>query len=351
MNKDGIPQPAFVRFSIFLESQKDCILEQWRHLISHDTRVVSSEALDRRTLLDHLPDIIDDILRLLRNTDDESDLRDELEDDSETHGKERWTQGYSLNELILEIDQFRKILLISVIADFASKNTDINSDSIQKISSVIFDYSQLLVTRSVQEYTDAKAAQLRIANDEITAVNQQLDRTNQLLRDECRRFQELSLKDPLTNLANRRQLTMQLPMEIDRCARYGDSLCIIMMDLDYFKQFNDRYGHAVGDKVLMLVARQLEHCSRTSDQVVRYGGEEFVLVLPQSDLDTAAVLANRIRSALPAIRLDQMPETITGSFGVAQLKKGESAEQLLNRADRALYDAKAAGRNCVITFP
>ena len=99
------------------------------------------------------------------------------------------------------------------------------------------------------------------------------------------------------------------------------------------------------------MARQLELCSRASDQVARYGGEEFVLVLPQSDLETAAVLANRIRKALQGIELEQIPEAVTASFGVAQRKEGESAVQLLKRADSALYEAKKSGRNRVTTSP
>ncbi len=351
MDRYGIPELISRRFSYYLESQQDAILDQWRCSINRDSRVEASESLGKRALLDHLPDILGDISRLLRNEVDESDPCSELQDDSETHGKERWTQGYSLNELILEIEQFRKILLIGVIAEFASENTDVRPESIERISSAMFDYSQLLITRSVQEYTDSKDAEVRVANDRVTAVNSQLDNTNTLLVEECRKFRDLSLKDPLTDLANRRQLKTQLLMEVDRCVRYGGSLCVIMMDLDHFKRLNDTYGHAAGDRVLVLVARQLELCSRASDQVARYGGEEFVLVLPQSDLETAAVLANRIRKALQGIELERIHETVTASFGVAQRKKGESAVQLLKRADDALYEAKAAGRNRVTTSP
>ena len=122
--------------------------------------------------------------------------------------------------------------------------------------------------------------------------------------------------------------------------------CLMLMDADYFKAINDQYGHDTGDEVLTLLAKTFEARVRETDTVCRWGGEEFIVLLPQTNLGNAASLAEHLRSAIEKTRVPHLPP-ITISIGVAQHQSGETAENLLKRADAALYRAKNLGRNRV----
>lgn len=156
-----------------------------------------------------------------------------------------------------------------------------------------------------------------------------------------------SLTDPLTGVGNRRRLEQALAAEISRFERTGKSFCAFMADLDHFKAINDTYGHEVGDKVLAVFGDLLRHRTRTIDVVVRFGGEEFVGLMPDTDLQNALVIADRIRQALAARHIEPLPHAVTASFGVAEVAAGEQGSALLRRADNALYEAKHSGRNRV----
>jgi len=158
--------------------------------------------------------------------------------------------------------------------------------------------------------------------------------------------EEMARTDSLTGVLNRRPLLDALEMEIERAERYGRDLSCIMIDLDKFKAFNDTYGHQFGDKVLHRIARVIsDHC-RTNDHVGRYGGEEFLIVLPETSLEAAVNLAERVRLAVERTTLDQSQARVTLSLGVAELRDGEgSASKLISKADLALLKAKAEGRN------
>jgi diguanylate cyclase (GGDEF)-like protein len=159
-----------------------------------------------------------------------------------------------------------------------------------------------------------------------------------------------AITDELTQLANRRRFTETLAVEVRRAERFGDPLALVLADLDDFKQINDRYGHQTGDEVLRRFSDVLRENVRDFDLPVRYGGEEFAVLLPETGLDGAEQLARRLQSALLHLRL---PETgadkppVTASFGVAAFPAARSAEELLSAADGALYRAKAAGKNRV----
>lgn len=151
------------------------------------------------------------------------------------------------------------------------------------------------------------------------------------------RLEGLARNDPLTGLANRRTLESTLPAELDRAARSGRPLSLVMLDLDHFKAWHDDHGHPAGDALLVAAARAWQRELRPSDLLVRYGGEEFLAVLPDCSHDDALVVAERLRAALPA--------GATASAGVATARAGEGAGDLVGRADAALYRAKQAGRN------
>lgn len=164
-------------------------------------------------------------------------------------------------------------------------------------------------------------------------------------------YQQLSMLDPLTGLHNRAWLTEHLPMLIGNAGAQVRPLSLVMIDLDYFKRFNDTHGHLAGDEALRMAARVFGDALRPTDFAVRYGGEEFMVVLPGTDHKTGAAVAQRLCARLrQAIIFEDMRfplPHITGSFGVATLRVGQDAEALIASADAALYRAKEAGRNCV----
>jgi diguanylate cyclase (GGDEF)-like protein len=157
-----------------------------------------------------------------------------------------------------------------------------------------------------------------------------------------------SLTDPLTGVGNRRRLEQALAMEVSRADRSGGSLCAFMADLDHFKRVNDTHGHEAGDKVLASFGDVLRRRTRATDIVARFGGEEFVVLMPTTSLEVATAIAERIREVVAALRIEPLPEPITASFGVAERAAGEPGDGLLRRADVALYEAKRLGRNRVI---
>lgn len=166
-----------------------------------------------------------------------------------------------------------------------------------------------------------------------------------------REVQELSTLDPLTGLSNRRHFNATALVELQRAQRYALPLSLIMMDIDYFKRVNDRYGHAAGDRVLGEVAKVCGAAVRSMDFIARYGGEEFCFLLPETPLDGAFTLAERLRAQVAALHFDSGKGlfSVTASFGVAERLGGqESMDNLLKRSDEALYEAKGGGRNCVV---
>ena len=159
------------------------------------------------------------------------------------------------------------------------------------------------------------------------------------------RTEQLSQTDALTRLFNRRRLDTDMQSEVYRAVRYARPLSFIMLDIDHFKRFNDRYGHQRGDEALEMVAKVLADTARESDTAYRFGGEELSVLCRETDIAGATELAERLRAAIER-RME--PEGVTASFGVAAVDpEVSSPEELVEAADRALYEAKAAGRNRV----
>jgi two-component system cell cycle response regulator len=161
---------------------------------------------------------------------------------------------------------------------------------------------------------------------------------------------EANNRDPLTGLLNRGWLDEELPSQLDQATRVGVDYACLFVDIDNFKSVNDRFGHQVGDDVLVGVARLLMVGVRETDACVRYGGEELLMLLHGADEDTALDVAERVRRSIEAhdwARTNPGLE-VTASIGVAVVRRREGVKELINRADRALYAAKAAGRNRVV---
>jgi len=166
--------------------------------------------------------------------------------------------------------------------------------------------------------------------------------------EQASRLNLLAATDPLTGLANRR-LTLQQLDELARDARLDLAPVLMLCDLDHFKQINDGWGHAMGDQVLVAVANALRTSTRDVDTVARWGGEEFLVVLPVTRDFDAAELAERLRQRVEGLQVadrHQCPVPVTLSIGIATLCAGETGGSWLKRADEALYRAKADGRNC-----
>lgn len=155
----------------------------------------------------------------------------------------------------------------------------------------------------------------------------------------------LSLTDALTGIANRRALMGRLDEEIARARRTGDSLALLLIDVDHFKSYNDTFGHQAGDQALREIAQRVNKGARPYDFTARYGGEEFAVVLPRTNLEAALMVAERLRSAVAAAQVAHRKLTL--SIGVARLAEDFDTVELIRMADRALYEAKAAGRNRV----
>ena len=162
----------------------------------------------------------------------------------------------------------------------------------------------------------------------------------------------IAIQDALTGLYNRRYLIDSLNEHIELTNRYGESFCLMMFDLDGFKQVNDTFGHLAGDKTLRAISKVLRKECRTMDITARYGGEEFMIICPHTDQEEGYQLAERIRkviSQLPARTLGYPgPQTI--SVGVIAVYPGQNlnADDLISQVDKALYEAKKRGKNCVI---
>jgi diguanylate cyclase (GGDEF)-like protein len=161
---------------------------------------------------------------------------------------------------------------------------------------------------------------------------------------------ELAIRDDLTGTHNRRHLLELVESERDRSARSGRPFCVCLLDIDFFKRINDSYGHSVGDTVLREFSLAVQRQIRVLDSFGRYGGEEFLLILPETSLAEAAMLVERIRVCIENLRFPEVAAelSLSVSTGVAQFKAAESISRTIARADEALYRAKSNGRNRVV---
>ncbi len=168
-------------------------------------------------------------------------------------------------------------------------------------------------------------------------------------RDHLEEQRQKALIDPLTGLPNRAAWGERLDHEVGQWQQHGNTLLIAILDLDHFKRINDNYGHLAGDKVLKIIASVLRKNLRGSDFIARFGGEEFVLLMPGTSVAAGLKLAETLRAAIEACPFHFKGErvTITVSLGVSAFKVGERSDHVLKRADEALYRAKNAGRNRV----
>ncbi len=190
-----------------------------------------------------------------------------------------------------------------------------------------------------------------VARNLLAIISKRLRADNKIIRDSAvilRQFQHRSMTDALTSLYNRRWMDEMFGREIKRCQAEGFPVCLIMLDVDNFKTFNNQHGHLTGDNALCAVSDNLQSYFRPTDLVARFGGDEFGVLLPHTELHSARVIAERVRRGVEENTKSQRAQhPVTISLGIAELREKEDYGMLLNRADAALYRAKLAGRNTV----
>ena len=193
-----------------------------------------------------------------------------------------------------------------------------------------------------------------LAKNLLVVLSERVRSHNRLIADsygELRKAEQSAVTDALTGLGNRHTMEAAFPAAIERSVRDGRSLSLIMLDRDNFKRLNDAFGHVTGDRVLALIASILTRHFRASEFLVRFGGDEFAVLLPNVSGEQAMVIAERVREAVAGYDLsnedDASPLSVSVSIGVAELTEGQSLDGLLHAADEAMYRAKRSGRNAV----
>lgn len=237
-----------------------------------------------------------------------------------------------------------KMASISQEVDEASNIEILKLLIAEKMESLTLDFAEkekLEQKERTQLITTLKSMESRVKKLEIETEQYQERLAEQ-------RFK--SLQDSLTQLPNRAAFDERFAVEFNAFKRDQHDVCIVVADIDHFKQINDNYGHSAGDKTLQVVAKALKKAVRVTDFIARFGGEEFVLIMPHSKLDQISVPLDKLRRTIKTIpfKFKQKSVTITISFGATQLKQNDSMQEAFDRADEALYAAKNAGRDRII---
>jgi two-component system cell cycle response regulator len=238
--------------------------------------------------------------------------------------------GYKLAQMFKRDASFTPIILLTALEDLDSKRRGLSAGADEFLTKPV----------NALELQIRMSSMLRIKRlaDELERVNKNLA--------------ELATIDGLTQLVNRRVLDVRLSEELSRAKRYKHPLTCMLVDVDHFKAVNDSYGHQVGDRVLIEVAFAIKQSLRATDVIGRYGGEEFMVLAPETPIAAARVVAERIRAAITKRTFEKADEglpSVTASIGVASTEiEAKSEDDLVKRADEALYRAKHEGRNRVI---
>ncbi|MDQ3186521.1 MAG: GGDEF domain-containing protein [Pseudomonadota bacterium] len=251
------------------------------------------------------------------------------------------TAAFSLGKIPLSVLQLQHCLTQQVLVNSLSLEFVEDAMTVQPLVDCILRLTSLDLYLAAEGYR----------SPEIDELLKELDG----LRKEASQLHHDASTDQLTGMMNYASLMESLEHQVemahnDRRSNGENPLCLIMIDLDYFKKTNDTYGHVVGDFVLRHVAERIQASVRDFDKVGRFGGEEFVIIMTKANLELAKVIAERIRKGVmeTPLHLKDINIGVTISLGVAMLRNGERKEALLDRADAAMYEAKRAGRNRVM---
>jgi diguanylate cyclase (GGDEF)-like protein len=235
--------------------------------------------------------------------------------------------GLELTDIVKREFDIDVIVMTGYIADFSYEDAIHRGASDFVFKPVRFEELRLRLKRVLKE--------------------RELNRERAQMLDE---LQNLAITDGLTKLYNSRYFYKQVDQEIGRVFRHERPLSLLLMDIDHFKNFNDAYGHMEGDKVLVTISNKILSCLRKNDSAYRYGGEEFTVLLPETDSAAALLVAERIREAIAKQVFQPFEDSrihLTISIGVTQYLRGERVSVFVDRADRAMYRSKQTGRNRV----
>ena len=244
---------------------------------------------------------------------------------------------------------------LSDVIETSGENTHAHTERLQNVSKNLKQSAKdnpavgallesvITITKSIREENQNLEQRLAESSDEVAT-----------LRHSVESIQLEAMLDPLTGIKNRKTFDKAIITQVANAKNNGDDLALVIADIDFFKSFNDRWGHQTGDQVLRLVAEVMNANVKGQDMLARYGGEEFAILLPGTSLENAEMLADRIRQAVEARRLKKRRTgedlgVVTMSMGVAQFTREDTVETLIERADRCLYVAKDRGRNLVVT--
>jgi diguanylate cyclase (GGDEF)-like protein len=253
--------------------------------------------------------------------------------------------GYDVCLRLKEIDQLKDVpvIFISTLSDVLDKVKAFSVGGIDYITKP-FDFEEVLA----RVQTHLKIRRLQTQLEEKT-INLEAEIARRIKAEE--ELKRLASLDPLTGINNRRTFFELAEIELKRALRYGNSITLVMMDIDHFKQVNDSFGHLAGDQALIKFAHLCKNNLRSFDLVARYGGEEFIVLLPRTDLQTGESIAERIRILIKeeGYIFNKQAISFTISVGVTELdhQRPVTLEALIEQADQALYLAKRSGRNRV----
>ena len=224
------------------------------------------------------------------------------------------------------------VLVYRVVSDETAEENDLRSEENMLSETLVLENKVAVILNSIKD----------------PEIRNQLFELKHIINRSKEKLSRLALVDRLTLLYNRRYFDDVLPREVERARRYKQDLCLVMIDIDNFKDFNDTHGHQKGDEVLKETARIISDNIRLNDIAARYGGEEIAVILPESSLSSAFFAAEKLRAAIETESRLRTGLQVTASLGVAAFTDSENAaSDLIYRADSALYKAKDAGRNCV----
>ncbi len=259
------------------------------------------------------------------------------------------------DELLVRIHRLlprTKTILLTGQSDIGGVKRAINEADLYRFLEKPWHNEDLLLTLRGALTAYDQESELEHQNEMLRRMNDELEakvreRTREL-EEKNQELERLSITDRLTGLYNRLKLDEHFERELDRAKRYKTRFSIVLLDIDRFKRINDRYGHQAGDRALVDLANILRHTIRVNDSAGRWGGEEFLLICPETDRAGAHSLAEHQRATIAAHDF-ALGDCCTASFGLAEYQEGDDRESLLARADAALYRAKEGGRNRIET--
>ncbi|MBW2565428.1 MAG: diguanylate cyclase [Deltaproteobacteria bacterium] len=284
--------------------------------------------------------------------DDEKGIRDSIQEAIQEAGYTCWTEA-SGDKALGFLEKKRVDIIIADV-----RMPGVNGFELTKVVKEKYDADVIIITGYGRDFQYEEAIEKGASEFIVKPIRlrELIVRLRRVLRERAllaqqrqleNQLRELTITDDLTKLHNMRHFYVQLQLEMDRASRYENPLSLLLLDVDRFKQYNDTYGHLEGDKILMELGRVILECLRKSDTAYRYGGDEFMVVLPQTLGKKARNVAERIRARFPAEYSRREPDRIdtTLSIGVVSHRPKEDLSELVKRADQAMYKAKKQGGN------